>query len=293
MLGTPSASPCTFSPLIPPSSPPRPLITMVGTPTALVAAAIAVAATARAATAAAVSQDAAKAAEVGLSAAGKIFTLTPDCDSGCQAQVASSLSARGCSNVAMLPTLRLATAECGATPRRAGRGFESGAAEIAALRSLPGVMGVEDDGLVEGEEPIAMDTADAEVPLKGPNGEDYFWGLDRYVQQGPVWGGACSAFQARRDARRARRSKRRCGMSAGGGAVGSPTVCSGNVPTLTLTLMTVIHDLSESIRSGQLPSSILALVLAQHQSGLVAPRSEPKYHRLFSPPGKGRDGLCR
>ncbi|GAB0493050.1 hypothetical protein MMPV_004322 [Pyropia vietnamensis] len=155
---------------------------MVSPPTALVVAAVAVAATASVASAAAVSQDAAMAASVGLSATGKVFTLTPDCDRGCQAQVASSLSARGCSNVAMLPTLRLATANCGVAPGRAGRGVDAGTAEVAALRSLPGVMNVEDDGLVDGEEPIALDAADAEVPLKGPDGQPYFWGLDRINQ---------------------------------------------------------------------------------------------------------------
>lgn len=167
---------------------------MVGTTTALVAAAVAVAATATAAAAAAVSpaKDAATAAaEVGLADAGKLFTLTPDCDAGCQADVAVSLTARGCTNVAVLPTLRLASAVCepAAAGGRAGRGMDSGASETA-LQRLPGVMVVEEDGLMEGEEPIAMDSADAEVPLKLPNGEDYFWGLDRYVGWGDAHEGA-------------------------------------------------------------------------------------------------------
>eukprot|EP00170_Pyropia_yezoensis_P003247 contig_13570_g3254 len=156
---------------------------MVGTTTALVAAAMVVAATTTAAAAAAASPatDAATAAaEGGLADAGKLFTLTPDCDAVCQADVAASLTARGCTNVAVLPTLRLASAVCepAAAGGRAGRGMDSGASETA-LQRLPGVMVVEEDGLMEGEEPIAMDSADAEVPLKLPNGEDYFWGLDR------------------------------------------------------------------------------------------------------------------
>lgn len=153
-----------------------PPVTMVGLPAALVAAAVAVAATATAATAAAAAAPAAD--------GGKVFTLNADCGGSCQAEVASALTARGCSDVAVLPTLRLATAVCGARRGRTVRGVDGGMAETAALQSLPGIMTVEEDVLEKGEEPLPMDGVDAEVPITGPNGEPYFWGLDRYVGWG-------------------------------------------------------------------------------------------------------------
>lgn len=146
---------------------------MVGTSAALVAAAFAVAATATVATAAT--------AAAPVADGGKVITLSADCGGSCQAEVASALTTRGCSDVAMLPTLRIATAVCGARRGRTGRGVDGARAETAALRSLPGVVAVEEDMLEKGEEPLPMDSADAEVPLRGPNGEHYFWGLDRYV----------------------------------------------------------------------------------------------------------------
>lgn len=69
----------------------------------------------------------------------------------------------------------MATATCG------GSGTVSAAPESAALSALPGVIDVEDDGLVEGDDGEEMDTEDAEVPLMRASGKTYFWGQDRYV----------------------------------------------------------------------------------------------------------------
>lgn len=119
-----------------------PPTSMIGTPTALVAAAIGAAAAATAVPAAAV-PPATHAADVGLFPAGKVLTLNNGCDGACQSRVAAALTAWGCTDVAVLPTLRLATAVCegDAAAARGGGRVEAADAETAELRTPAGCDG--------------------------------------------------------------------------------------------------------------------------------------------------------
>lgn len=74
----------------------------------------------------------------------KVITLADDCGGDCQASVADALTARGCSSVAVLPTLRMVTASC---VKAEGAAAETVNAETARI---PGVLEVEDDSLVTG-----------------------------------------------------------------------------------------------------------------------------------------------
>eukprot|EP00170_Pyropia_yezoensis_P006572 contig_26803_g6593 len=107
----------------------------------------------------------------------KVITLTDDCGGDCQASVADALTARGCSRVAVLPTLRMVTAACAKTD---GASAEAVNAEAARI---PGVLQVEDDSLVTGTKVDEEDReGDLPIPIVDGAGKPYFWGLDRINQ---------------------------------------------------------------------------------------------------------------
>lgn len=81
----------------------------------------------------------------------KVITLTEDCGSDCQASVSDALTARGCSRVAVLPTLRMVTAACAKSD-----GASADAVNAEAAR-IPGVLQVEDDSIVTGTQVDAED----------------------------------------------------------------------------------------------------------------------------------------
>ncbi|GAB0491251.1 hypothetical protein MMPV_002503 [Pyropia vietnamensis] len=107
----------------------------------------------------------------------KVITLAEDCGGECQASVSKALTSRGCSSIAVLPTLRMVTAVCAKT---AGEAAETVNAETA---KIPGVLDVEDDSLVTGTKVDEEDReGDPIIPITDGNGKPYFWGLDRINQ---------------------------------------------------------------------------------------------------------------
>eukprot|EP00168_Porphyra_purpurea_P010847 TRINITY_DN270_c0_g2_i2.p4 TRINITY_DN270_c0_g2~~TRINITY_DN270_c0_g2_i2.p4 ORF type:complete len:101 (+),score=30.78 TRINITY_DN270_c0_g2_i2:649-951(+) len=79
-----------------------------------------------------------------------VLTLASDCVGACQDRVAAALTARGCTSVEMLPTLRMVNAVC---PEADGAAADGGPV------SIPGVLTVAADELLEAD---ALDTEDRE-----------------------------------------------------------------------------------------------------------------------------------
>jgi len=104
-----------------------------------------------------------------------VITLASDCVGACQNRVSAALTARGCTSVEMLPTLRMVNAVCPPV---------DGASAEDVPAAIPGVLEVGPDELVGGD---AWEEEDREgdivIPIRDQAGKPYFWGLDRVNQR--------------------------------------------------------------------------------------------------------------
>jgi len=104
-----------------------------------------------------------------------VITLASDCVGACQDRVSASLTARGCTSVEMLPTLRMVNAVCPPV---------DGASADDVPAGIPGVLEVDPDELVSDDmgDVEADREGDIVIPIKDAAGMPYFWGLDRVNQ---------------------------------------------------------------------------------------------------------------